>query len=108
MPDFKVQPSIDDDLQELYEASKGVRGTGLPIPWAADRVIELIERLSRRRMERDMEWLDAFVAIDTTVAFAGNPHQYVQAVFEPCLRRANDEAALNVQLRTEIEKLLQS
>jgi hypothetical protein len=38
---------IPDDLKELYEAAKGVEGTGLPIPWAADRAIELIERIAR-------------------------------------------------------------
>ena len=98
MSKFNVQTSIDDDLQELYEASKGVRGTGLPIPWAADRVIELIERLARVRAERDMQWLDAFVDIDTHIAFAGDPRQYVRAVWEPVKRRLEDESRLNVEL----------
>ena len=92
-------------IQELYDAAKGVQGTGMPIPYAADRVIELIDYLANIKRQRDMQWLDAFVQIDTTIAFVGDPHQYVQAVFEPCLRRAKEEAALNVQLRKEIEKL---
>jgi translation elongation factor EF-1beta len=38
-----TEPKIPANLRELYDAAKGVEGSGLPIPYAADRVIELIE-----------------------------------------------------------------
>jgi len=44
---------IRKNLRELYEAAKGVQGTGLPIPWAADRAIELIEDITRCEAKRD-------------------------------------------------------
>ena len=45
---------IPEDLKELYDAAKGVEGIGLPIPWAADRAIELIDRIARLVQENKM------------------------------------------------------
>lgn len=96
---------IPEDLRELYEAAKGVQGTGLPIPWAADRAVELIERIAKSGMERDKQWLDAFVEIDTHIAFVGDPRHYVRAVWEPVKHRLTEESQLNVRLRRQLESV---
>lgn len=53
--------SVPDYLRELYDAAKGVEGTGLWIPHAADRAIELIDRIAR--LESDLRTIKSAVRL---------------------------------------------
>ncbi len=55
--------------------------------------------------KRDFEWIAAFERVDTSIAFGGDPGQYVDSVLAPLIERANREAALAVKLRNLCEEL---
>jgi hypothetical protein len=54
---------IPEELRELYDAAKGVENIGLPIPWAADRAVELIECIAtlQARVKELEEQRDTFM-----------------------------------------------
>lgn len=61
--------------------------------------------IQRAVAQRDNEWIEAMLFIDSQIAFTGDPKRYVQAVFAPLMGRADREAALAVKLRNLCEEL---